>query len=403
MGQRQLECEFKRLESLSICELARSLEHAVGRERREVAVVIAHLSVLTERKGHLELGYPNVFTYCVEYLGLSRGTVWHRLQVANVARRFPQVLEALFRAEISLSVAGLLAPKLTAENVDELLARSLGRSKRQVEELLVEFSPKPTVSPGMARRPARRPRATRDGEPSPATPEKPSVPAFKRPRSELQPATPEAFNVRFSAPREFKDKLERLAEVLGVENPGAHLAELLEKALEIALYQRDPKERAERRAKRTTKRATAVSTSSPPSPAKVSPKEAGRSRYIPVALTDQVLGRAAHQCEYHAPDGRRCPERTSLEIDHRVPFARGGSSHPASLRVLCRRHNLFVAERTYGERFVSTQEEPVEQLNRVTHIVYVLSAASTILSYPGFALAASIAISSSNTSPAGML
>ena len=352
MGQRQLDCEFKRLESLSTSELARSLKHAVGRERREAALVIAHLSVLIERKGHLELGYPNVFTYCVEHLGISQGTVWHRLQVANVARRFPQVLEALFRKEISLSVAGLLAPKVTAENVDELLARSVGRSKRQVEELLVEFFPKPTVSPGMAKRPARRSKATRDGEPSREAPEKTSVPANKRPRSELQPATPEVFNVRFAAPRKFKDKLERLAEVLGVENPSAHLAEVLEKSLEIALHHRDPKERAERRAQRAAKRTTPVPTSPTPSPAKVSTKKAERARYIPVALRDQVLERAAHQCEYRAPDGRRCRERTSLEIDHVVPFARGGSSRPENLRVLCRRHNLFAAKQTYGERFV---------------------------------------------------
>jgi len=41
-----------------------------------------------------------------------------------------------------------------------------------------------------------------------------------------------------------------------------------------------------------------------------------------------------------------------LEIDHRVPFARGGTNTPENLRVLCRAHNLFLAEQTYGESFV---------------------------------------------------
>ena len=345
----QLNYELKRLERLPISELARSLESAVGKERRQVVFVIAHLSVFVERKCHVELGYPNLFTYCVEHLGLSRGTVWHRLQVAGVCRHFPQLLEALFRQEISISVAGLLASKLTAENVDELLARSLGRSKSQVEELLVEFVPKRAVSPGMARRPARRGKSA-------LTPEILTTPADKSPRSRLEPAAPEIFNVRFSTSGEFKAKLERLAEVLGVENPAAHLPDLLERALEIALHQRDPKQRAERRARRAERQPAPAPTQA--SPAKVPAKELHRcstaecSRYIRVAVRDQVLGRASHQCEYHTKDGRRCSERTSLEIDHQIPFARGGTNNPENLRVLCRAHNLFVAEQTYGETFV---------------------------------------------------
>jgi hypothetical protein len=55
----------------------------------------------------------------------------------------------------------------------------------------------------------------------------------------VRPATPTQFDFRFSAERPFKEKLERLAEVLGVENAEKNLAALLEKAVDLALDKKD--------------------------------------------------------------------------------------------------------------------------------------------------------------------
>ena len=65
----------------------------------------------------------------------------------------------------------------------------------------------------------------------------------------LQPARPAVFNFRFSADQDFKDKFERLVEVLGVENAQKRMAAILEKALDIALEKKDPKKKLERRKK----------------------------------------------------------------------------------------------------------------------------------------------------------
>ena len=48
------------------------------------------------------------------------------------------------------------------------------------------------------------------------------------------------YNLRFSATSQFKNKLERLAEVLGIVNPEKCLAEVLEKALDVALEKKAP-------------------------------------------------------------------------------------------------------------------------------------------------------------------
>ena len=133
---------FETLEGLSTEELDRSTERLVRAEKRNVALVIAHIAEMSRRKGHLERGYQNLFEYCTRRLHLSEGSVALRIQVANVSRRFPQILVALAENQMSLTVAGLLAPVLTESNVEKLLADCTGMTKREAEEYLVALPAK---------------------------------------------------------------------------------------------------------------------------------------------------------------------------------------------------------------------------------------------------------------------
>ena len=72
------------------------------------------------------------------------------------------------------------------------------------------------------------------------------------------------------------------------------------------------------------------------------------SRHIPRAVRDEVWARDGGRCAYVSPAGIRCSSRWNLEIDHVVPFARGGSSGAGNLRLLCAEHNRMEAERAYG-------------------------------------------------------
>jgi len=160
------------------------------------------------------------------------------IQVANVSRRFPQILVALFGNRMSLTVAGLLAPVLTESNVEKLLADCAGMSKREVEEYLVALRPKPVLEPSIRKTPSRPQEglwasSSPPSEPSTAPPVQDAArPAPRSSAPLLQPARPEHYNFRFAADRKFKEKFERLAEVLGVENPLQHMAEILEQALD---------------------------------------------------------------------------------------------------------------------------------------------------------------------------
>ncbi len=108
---------------------------------------------MSRRKAALELGYKSLFDYCVKRLHLSEGSVASRIHVANVSIRFPQLLVALSENRLSLTVAGLLAPHLSEDNVDKLLSDCAGMTKNAVLEYLVTLEPKPVFEPSIRKRP----------------------------------------------------------------------------------------------------------------------------------------------------------------------------------------------------------------------------------------------------------
>ena len=88
---------FKKLEELSRDELVHSAAKLVVAENGNIATLIAHLAEMSARKTALELGYKSLYDYCICALHLSEGAVPARIHVANVSRRFPQLLVALDR------------------------------------------------------------------------------------------------------------------------------------------------------------------------------------------------------------------------------------------------------------------------------------------------------------------
>jgi 5-methylcytosine-specific restriction endonuclease McrA len=361
---------FDSLEAMSLDRLDRSAEQLARAEKRNMTLLIAHLAEMSRRKGELECGYKNLFEYGVLRLGLSEGSVARRLQVANVSRRFPQILVALLENRVSLTVASLLAPHLRDDNADELLSDCAGKTKREVDEYLVARKPKPVFKPSIRKTPNRdldtsgeEARSTnqskaRDSEVRSAhagteSTASSSCHSSQAPNNNLiQPAEVNVFNFRFAADRKFKDKLDRLAEVLGIENPQRNMAKILDYAIDTALEKKDPKRRLARRrakanakAKRTTARKSC--------PGKIS-EENGPSplRHVPDPVRERVHERANYQCQYVAKNGKRCSSRTGLEIEHARPFAVFGTHDEQFLMLLCKRHNRLAAERFYGTDFV---------------------------------------------------
>ena len=297
-----------------------------------------------------------------------------RIQVANVSRRFPQLLPSLAENRISLTVAGHLAPHLREDNVEKLLSDCAGMTKRAVEEYLVALRPKPVFNPSIRKRPTpwrRENEARPEGQqetmrereqskppcPAPSVEEAPK----QRPPSSspnlLEPARPDTFNFRFSADGEFKAKFERLAEVLGVENPLKNMAEVFERAVDISLEKKDPKRKRERRLERQRTKAAAREKSRPDEiSTRPERKEKAKSRYIPSEVRERVFERAGYQCQFR---GRLTGRGVARERDSRSsmsgPLRSIAVMMSDTLKCLCSRHNRFQAERVYGAEFIQNK------------------------------------------------
>jgi 5-methylcytosine-specific restriction endonuclease McrA len=70
--------------------------------------------------------------------------------------------------------------------------------------------------------------------------------------------------------------------------------------------------------------------------------------HIPAAVRREVWKRDGGRCAWTRADGRRCTSTWKLELDHIDAVARGGAATVDNLRLACRAHNVFHAERLFG-------------------------------------------------------
>jgi hypothetical protein len=281
-----------------------------------------------------------MFVYCTEVLHLSEAEAYLRIAVARAAREHPVLLQMLGDGRLHLSGIERLAPHLTESNRDELLARASHKSKRQIEELIVEMKPKPDVPTVVRKLPPRRspaPSAPRteqselrpDGVASQTT----STPV-PQPVKPVEPLAPSRYKVQFTANAAFHDKLRRLCALTG----SADLAAVIDQAVTEKL------ERLEaRRFAKTEKPRQKVED------ADMSPS----SRHIPASVKRAVLERDGNRCSFVDEHGKRCTERTRLEFHHQKTFARGGGHSPDNISLMCRAHNLLLAEEEYCTAFMN--------------------------------------------------
>jgi len=70
-----------------------------------------------------------------------------------------------------------------------------------------------------------------------------------------------------------------------------------------------------------------------------------------------VWERDQGRCSFVGTGGRRCDARRFLEFDHVEPVARGGRATIDGMRLRCRAHNQYEAERAFGVDFMRAKRE----------------------------------------------
>ena len=161
-------------------------------------------------------------------------------------------------------------------------------------------------------------------------------------RARIEALAPGRYKVQFTATAEFRDKLERLQDLIRASVPEGDLAGAIEQAVTEKL------ERLEARRFGSARKARGgEATNKPEGGASRRSQHAG-SRHIPVAIRRAVRQRDGDRCRFVDAQGRRCTERRRLEFHHRHPVGYGGGHSIENIALLCRlcrgRHKRHYAE-----------------------------------------------------------
>ena len=329
----------------------------VAQDRRTTAALLAHIAEIDARHLYLRAGFESMRAYCIHELHLSEDAAAKRLQVARLARELPALFPAIADGRLHLGAIRTLATRLTTVNVDELIAAAANRTVEEIEILLAHRFPKAEslrLDDGILPQVVVPQRSDViehatwhvdnfatpvDAAPRPVT--KTPIEVAPRVRTRIEILSPERYTLQVTLPGATHDKLRRVQELIGHAVPSGDVAQVLDRALDALLVQLEKRKFGSTRTPR--------------------PRPAATRRCIPAHVRRAVYQRDAGRCAFVGEDGLRCGSTSRIEFDHREPVARGGKATLENLRLVCRAHNLYEAERAFGREFMQQFRQPTRR------------------------------------------
>ncbi len=328
--------------------LVRELNSLLGQERAALAAVLAHVAEIDARRLYLPAGYPSMFAYCVGELRMSEDAAKKRIHASRAARQFPVIFAAVAAGWVHLTGVCLLAPYLSAENADSLIAAATHRSCSDIAMMLAERFPTTEslllVSASTNERAAQH--VSFDGTEQVMAPEQGAAgdgaSRVDLHRSIAKPCAADRVTLQLTISRVAYEQFQYAQSMMSHSNPGGDLAAVIESSA-AALVARLEKQKFAATAKPRTR-----SGATPPS---------ANPRHIPAEVRRAVCERDQGRCTFVGNAGHRCDSRTLLEFDHIVPVARGGRATVDNLRLRCRWHNQLEAARVFGAEFMDAKRK----------------------------------------------
>jgi hypothetical protein len=387
------------LAQLSDGALVARVKDLVAHDRDLTAEIVAHLAELDTRDIHLREGYPSLFVYCRDALGLSDGEAYNRIDVARAARRFPIILQMLAEGSLHLTAVRRLAPHLTPGNHAAVLQSARGKTKFEVGEIVAALAPRPDVpcslrrlpggpsgpvsgtgcmttghvtaggsGPGSAS-PATSPETDvvtpwaawegaldPGGAPGPAalvTPlgaaERLPQPA-SHPTAVVAPLSPDRYKLQLTIGGATLERLRLAKDMLGHAIPSGDDAAVLDRALGALLAELAKKKFGDARTPRSARRRPGSGAQNTTGAQATSTVRRPPSRNLPAAVKRAVWVRDLGRCAFVASNGHRCSERRSVEFHHVDPYALGGAASVDGIQLRCRRHNDYEGRLYFGKR-----------------------------------------------------
>lgn len=297
------------LKCLTNDELIDRAMRLVEDERRVSVEILWHLREIERRRLFASRGYSSLFDYVTQGLGYSSASAMRRINAMRALRDLPEVDAALKQGTVTLTTVSALQDfakrkRASSDEKRELFQRIQGKSRAECERLFLSIAPE-------------------------------AVPCERE-----RPVSESLTEIRFLADPALMKSFQRVRELTAAKTAGANYQELFRFMAEQVIKKHEAK-------------ISPRGKSAPPAePSDGIPKKFA-ARAAPASLRRIVWAREKGCCGYRDPQtGKICGSRFGLELDHVEPWALGGKTTEANLRLLCRTHNQLEAERVFGKELM---------------------------------------------------
>jgi hypothetical protein len=365
------------LKSLSDSELLNGVRSLRANERKLDRQIVEYICEIETRRLYAEIGYPNIIDWLVKDLGYSESSAYRRVMAARAIRAVPEAAVKIEEGSLTLVTLAKvqsvirIEEKRTGERVSletrsTIIAQTENKTLRETVRIAAEHFPEA-----------------------------------------MQTSGSQIYSTQISLTDEQLALLERVRELKSHSSFGASLGEIVAALANEYLDRNDPLRR-EVKPRSVLKKSLVkspdisllkeplaeISGGAPQSGTTVAirsrsgsllvkgsesgtgselrpepeiapdPGPGSRSRSgarrtsIAPSTRNFVRRRAGDACEYQGPEGQRCGSRFQTQMDHVIPLALGGTNDVTNLRLLCRTHNLLMAEKTIGLNKMSQFRKP---------------------------------------------
>jgi len=223
-------------------------------------------------------------------------------------------VEPLRAGRLCITTLATLAPVVTEDNCDSVLAEAMEKPKREVERIKAKPLPRDVVrkaAPLVLGKVAASP-------------------------VQVEMLTEQLSRRHLTTDREFEELLASARSALSHSMPGASELEILKQGLRCII--RDHEKR-----KGLTER---------PRPSQQPAANPSPDAAIPRAVKRAVWQRDQGRCQWPTQDGGICGSRVRVEFHHVIDRGKGGPSTEDNLILACAVHNQHAADQTWGREFM---------------------------------------------------
>lgn len=307
------------LTKISNEEILSRLERLAKSERKITHLILWHLLEVESRKLYLKIGFDSLYRYLTQHLGHSESAAYDRIQAARLLKKAPGIAEKiedgslnltqLVKVEQGLKQEKRLGQQVSPSQIAELVQKIENKTSFETEKIIAcELNQTPK--------------------------------AYQK----VKPQSDDSVRLELTLTSEQYEILKRAQNYISHIIPDNDLAAVVTYLAKSLIQKKEgkaqkPQTMSETANQNSSGKDLTRSFGVTPSANSGGPKQYKR-QYISIRIRRQVFTKANYSCEHVNPQSKgRCRSKYQLQVDHKIPVARGGTNKIENLRALCGTHN----------------------------------------------------------------